>query len=400
MISRTTQELEQIVSNLLLFTDQFDEYYSRLFLDQWSPENKQLVEMIKKARELGEDPVEYLVTNYRPLEKVTSISDYIVSSQSGEEALEELNTKHELAFYRKSLKESLNKPLSQIKETVQHLSTTPTLSSRPRTLKEVAIERIKERRLEKTAPSTGFPDLDVYIKGFINGHIYTLSGDTNVGKSMVCLNFAHNLSRTHHRTLYFALEPENTVVDYLASIQHRKRFLDLSEDDILHENKYIDIYGKEQCSTIEKLVSLVRNSQRYDLVVIDHIGYFTSNTQNTTNKQSDVMKVLAGLAKAKGTAILLIQHLNKSKADKGSPENNITGSAAFKQDATEVLLVERDKHEDMYGQMVTSNTGRILIRKTKTGMGQGSVPITFIEGTAIVKSGVGKADQELELLPV
>lgn len=400
MISRTAIELEQVVCGFLLTTDTFDEYYQTLSLDEWSDGYRSIVEMIKEARDKAEDPIEYLSINYRPIGLFTNIASQLVSTESGVKAINELNQIQETAVYKRKLSNLENKSLDDIKDIVQSLASTPSYTNKPRTLKEVALERIKERKLESQAPSTGFKELDYYIKGFINGHIYTLSGDTNAGKSMVSLNFAHNLSLSGHRTLYFALEPENTVVDYLASIRLRKRFLDLTEDDILHENKYISVYGKEQCSTIDKLVSLVRNSPRYDLIVVDHIGYFTANTTNTTSKQSDVMKILAGLAKSKNTAILLIQHLNKSKADKKSPENNITGSAAFKQDATEVLLIERDKYEDMYGQTVTSNTGRILVRKTKTGMGQGAVPITFVDGAALVLSGVGKADKELSLLPV
>jgi replicative DNA helicase len=234
------------------------------------------------------------------------------------------------------------------------------------------------------APSSGYKQLDKFIKGFIPGHVYTLSGTTNAGKSSVCLNFAYRVSKQDKKVLYFALEPENTVIDYLASIHHGKLFADLKEEDLMLENENIDVFGKDNISKIEDLVKSIYALPKYDLIIIDHIGYFTSDGANTFHKQSDVMKQLAGLAKDRLCAIVIIQHLNKAKKDKGSPENNITGSAAFKQDATDVLLLVRDTEEDEFGNDIMLNTGAILIRKAKTDNPQGVVKVKYVEGSAVI----------------
>jgi hypothetical protein len=206
----------------------------------------------------------------------------------------------------------------------------------------------------------------------------------NCGKTQICACFTVAVANQNKKVLYFALEPENTLINYLASIIHNKRFEELTESDLSLSNENIHVFGKDNVSTIEDLLKAIYTLPRYDLIVIDHIGYFTSAGSATTQKQSDVMKQLAGLAKDRQSAILLVQHLNKSKTNKGNPEDNITGSAAFKQDATEVLLLVRDTEEDEYGAIKNLDTGAILVRKTKTGGGEGVVKLKFIEGSSVI----------------
>jgi len=280
------------------------------------------------------------------METLTALITDFVPGYVGEKAIQELAVAQEEKHIKLTLRTLLTKPLKEIKPELYRLAQKPTFAFKPKSLMQTAKDRVRERKLEAVAPSTGYIELDRFIKGFIPGHIYVLSGDTNAGKSALGFNFVHRISQQGKKSLYFALEPENTAVDYLASIRLRKRFSELKNSDILYEDKNINVFGKEQIREIEDLVKAVHSLPRYDFIVIDHIGYFTSGTSNMVSKQSDVMKALAGLAKERQSAIMIIQHLNKAKTVKGSPENNITGSAAFKQDATDVLILLRDKEED------------------------------------------------------
>lgn len=264
----------------------------------------------------------------------------------------------------------------------------------PVPMKEVAQRRLEEKQLEAIAPSTGYGDLDKYIKGFIPGHVYVMTGDTNVGKTTVCCNFADRVSRQQKRVLYFALEPENTIVDYLASVRTGKRFDQLIDEDLMHEDKNISVYGKEQIQKIDDMVKVVTALPRYDLIVIDHIGYFTTDGYDLNLKQSNVMKMLAALAKAKQCAILIVAHIRKRQNNKAQiHEDDISGSAAFKQDATEVMIITRDAQEDDDGNWVYTDDGTIGIRKTKTGGGQGSVKIHFKPGTALIQDSNDLAEE-------
>jgi len=250
----------------------------------------------------------------------------------------------------------------------------------PYTLGEIATMRIQDRQLEKEAPSTGIIGLDKIIKGFIPSHLYVLTGHTNIGKSSLAACFTNSLARQGKKVTYFSLEPDVNIADFLASVRLRKPFEELTDEDINFDDPNIQIVLKEQIRTIEELVKYVRNSDRQDLIVVDHIGYFTTGQDNVFTKQADVMKELAALAKHKKVAILVVAHLNK-KAGKIPSADDISGSAAFKQDATEVLILTRDRDENDEFGVTFLNTGYLIVAKSKTGR-TGSLPLAFGERQA------------------
>lgn len=257
----------------------------------------------------------------------------------------------------------------------------------PNSTLAIASERLKELALEKIAPSTGFAKLDEIIKGFIPSHLYTLTGHTNVGKTSVACNFATNVTAQGKRVLYFALEPGNTVVDYLATARTGKQFNELTEEDITYLDPNLHIYTKDKVKDLDTLVAVVRKLERYDLVIVDHIGYFITSTGNTNQEQSNVVKKLALLAKEKSSAIMLIAHLRKGTSDNPTMDD-ISGSGSFKQDSTEVLAVARDKKptEDERNVEYLAS-GVIKVLKTKAGP-EGWIPIEFTHKSARILEGI------------
>lgn len=257
---------------------------------------------------------------------------------------------------------------------------------RPQTLSEISSERISEKKLELVAPKTGYPELDSIIKGFVPGHLYTLTGDTNVGKTTLACNFAVRVAKQKKMVLYFALEPGNTVIDYLASVRENKRFDELTDRDLMFDDGTIHVFGKNEVKNIDDLVNIVEKSPtHYDLIIIDHIGYFTGAGNNWLQEQSDAIKKLATLTKVKKTAIMIIAHLRKKMSGQSKSyiptSDDISGSGAFKQDSTEVMIVTRDLVDPEDGGMQYSNFGKIYVTKTKSGP-NGLVHINFTERSA------------------
>lgn len=260
----------------------------------------------------------------------------------------------------------------------------------PSTSKQIKPERMEERALEAIAPKTGMKGLDAIIRGFIPGHLYTLSGETNIGKSSLAANFAVAVAKQGKSVIYVALEPDNTIIDYFASIVTNKKFEDITEGDYDEIPENILIYKKDVIDTPEKLVKTLREKERYDLVIIDHIGYFTTTVSNNkTERESNVVKAMVSIAKEKKCAIIQIAHLRKgdAKARKKYPSiNDIGGSGAFTKDATDVMIAYRDPDsDDKYG-LSFLDTGAILLFKAKVSISSGkSVPIKFFEGKATIK---------------
>jgi KaiC/GvpD/RAD55 family RecA-like ATPase len=256
---------------------------------------------------------------------------------------------------------------------------------KPLNLDEVRSQRLIDREYEKIAPSTGYKGLDAIIKGFVPGRTITMTGETNVGKTQISCNFAYNVAKQGKKVLYFSLEPDITVIEYLASIWSSKRFDSVTDKD-LHPPKgiEIDVYTKEHVDSLEDMVTIVENSERYDLIVIDHFGYFTTTGNNKTQTESNAMKVMASLSKQNKCCVLIVVHPRKSspgKKQKSLSIQDISGSAAFSQDATDVLIVVRKKDEDDPMDIKYTNYGLVAVHKTKAG-GNGFAPIKFIEGSA------------------
>ena len=180
-----------------------------------------------------------------------------------------------------------------------------------------------------------------------------------------------------------ALEPDTGVVEYIASIMADKRFdeLDPAKDyDFGHLP--IDIFTKDQIRTAEELLSALKTCDRYDLVIIDHVGYFVTDTNNTTQSQSNMMKRLSEIATTRQTAVLAIAHLNKTlKAGKIPSMNNISGSGAFKQDSTDVWILFKELDPMDKTKTKYKNTGSLIVAKSKNSA-SGPVEINFGVGRA------------------
>jgi replicative DNA helicase len=249
-----------------------------------------------------------------------------------------------------------------------------------KTLNELAQERVEERKLEKIAPKTGYSNLDKIVKGFIPGHLYTLTGHTNVGKTSMAVNFSFNVARQGKKVLYVALEPGTMFTEFWASIKYDKPFEALSDDDIQNlDDENIQILGKQGLTKVSDLVRIVKEREHTDLIIIDHIGYFISNLSNPVQEQSNAIKELADLAKEKNAAIMMIAHVNK-QAGKIPTQNDVSGSGAFKQDSTDLWILIRDMDENDQYSVNYRNTGLLIISKGKPG--SGSVKLIFGEKKA------------------
>lgn len=240
-----------------------------------------------------------------------------------------------------------------------------------KTLNDVGDIRLAERKLEKLAPLTGYPDLDNLIIGFIPGHLYTLTGETNVGKSSLAANFAVAVAKQDKKVLYVSLEPDSMIVEYVASVYHDKKFNELTPEDLKFDDILIDILGKEDVSSDEQMVRIIENHDRYDLIIIDHIGYFITSQNSYLQQQSNAIKRLVGVAKKKKCAVMIIAHLRKrgknEKRDYVPTSDDISGSGAFKQDSTDVLIATRDIDKTDEDKIRYSNTGKLFVVKTKSG---------------------------------
>lgn len=244
------------------------------------------------------------------------------------------------------------------------------------TSSSLVAERIVERKREAKAPTTGYKNLDKLIGGFIPSHLYVLTGHTNVGKSTLAANFSVNLARQGKKVLYYSLEPGNKIIEYMASIHLGKHTQEITDDELLNDLSLINenVQFEVAEKSLEDMVKRIDTSNDFDLIVIDHIGYFISG-KDVNQAQSNALKQLASIAKEKQCAIMCIAHLRKGVKNVPSIDD-ISGSGSFKQDATEVLCAVRYIKDEEADILEYSNAGAMIVMKTKVGK-NGAVPINF-----------------------
>jgi len=267
----------------------------------------------------------------------------------------------------------------------------------PRKIHELIPQRLDEWELEKRAGTTGYPELDGMIKGFIPKHLYTLTGKTNAGKTSFACNLAYRLALQGKKVLYLALEPDTAILDILATIATKKKYSDLTEEDLATIPANIDVFGNE-VREFEQLKSALAVSSRYDLVIVDHIGYFVKGSADDSSYvqlQSELVQSLARLTKDIGNSILLIAHLNREGSKKTNPSiYDIKWSSAFEQDSTDVWILNRP--DDPYIQDKPSNEGLLIVGKSKAGR-TGTVKLKFTDQSGYITTQLEEYKISLEV---
>lgn len=208
----------------------------------------------------------------------------------------------------------------------------------PKTVSELTQDWLAMRNDEKNPTSTGFPTLDKIILGFIPRHLYVLTAPTNAGKSQLATNFAVNVASQNKKVAFIALEPDISIITALKACKANSSYSDAPIDLDL---KNVDIYLQEQIPDLATLkATLNTHASKYALVIVDHIGYFIKS-ENTNQEQQNTLHELATLTKTANTSIMVIAHPRKTRGEHLDMKD-IAGSMAFSQDATEVLVLNRD----------------------------------------------------------
>lgn len=257
--------------------------------------------------------------------------------------------------------------------------------SDPWDIDQAVEEREDDKFYEKQAASTGYADLDALVRGFIPGRLYTLTGDTSVGKTAIACNFANKVAEQGKRVLYIAFEPGVRVLDSLVSAQTGKNYDDVTKEDYGGISKNIKIYTRAHIKTLLQLRNFLAQQRQFDMVIVDHIGYFISDLKNPTQEQSNIVKEMAFMAQEQKVTILQIAHLRKRQKSSGKnyipTADDISGTAAFKQDSTDVFIVVRLISDSDVYKLTYSDQGMLYVAKTKAGS-TGAVHLYFVSGSA------------------
>lgn len=190
--------------------------------------------------------------------------------------------------------------------------------------------------------STGYDRLDGLTMGLVGGELVMVAGKTSRGKTTLALNIASRVAFSGKTVLFVTLEMTHS------EITQRMMFVnDCTEDELT--DQYHDIASKIvfqstdelRWDSIDKLMEKAKMEMGVDLVVIDHLHYFTRELQNISEDLGRITKEFKKNAARHNVPVILISHVRKTGDDKEATMEDMRGSSYMAQDADIVLMVGR-----------------------------------------------------------
>lgn len=203
--------------------------------------------------------------------------------------------------------------------------------------------------------STGFSNIDRLTLGLVGGELIIIAGQTSRGKTLLSMNIANNVAKTGRIVLFVTLEMTHVELTsrymYLNGGES-KDFIEVSTNTLFQKN---DELGWKD---VDGLIRNAKEELGADLVVVDHLHYFTRETEKASEDLGRITKEFKKNAIRHNIPILLVSHVRKLGKDEKLSGESLRGSSYIAQDADIVLLVDRDPANNDMGVMIDKNRNR------------------------------------------
>jgi replicative DNA helicase len=191
--------------------------------------------------------------------------------------------------------------------------------------------------------SSGYLSVDELTKGFVKGEVTVIAGKTSRGKTTLAMNIANNIALRDYKVLFVTME--------MTKVQLTSRYMYINGGDTEDYNKVAQntVYQKNDeldWKSIDGLVARAKQMLNVDLVVIDHLHYFTRETDSKLAEDlGRITKELHKNAERHDVPIILISHVRKTEGNKEATMDDLRGSSYIAQDADTVLMVGMSEDE-------------------------------------------------------
>lgn len=219
--------------------------------------------------------------------------------------------------------------------------------------------------------ATWYEKLDEIIGGYRKGRVIVLSWLTSTGKTTFSQNLCLSMAYRKLPVMFISMEMPPIDICKKFLMMHKKiKWADL--DDLKPtspEMKLVDewlmqfkgtgkgddmpIYlmnkqGEVSLQIVEDISRMAKESYNCQLLVIDHLHYFGSDSKNRTSEIAAITRKVKNMAMELDIPILLLAHLNrwgrqKQRTGLYIPSlSDLRDSWAIEQDADQVVFVCRD----------------------------------------------------------
>ena len=183
--------------------------------------------------------------------------------------------------------------------------------------------------------STGLSKIDQMTQGFVPGELMIISGQTSHGKTQLCNNIILNTIRNGHKVMFVTME--------MTRQETADRFNMLTNDQDIGEGKvFLNMRSDLAYTDVTKLIERAKE-RGCDMVVIDHLHYFSRSVENATQEVSKIVKEFKQAAVLYEMPVILICHVRKMAPKMHPTIEHLRDSSLIAQDADLVLMVWRDE---------------------------------------------------------
>lgn len=204
--------------------------------------------------------------------------------------------------------------------------------------------------------STGFPSIDKLTLGLVGGELIIVAGPTSKGKTLLSMNIANNIAKKGGRILFVTLEMTHEELTsrymYANGGWESNDFATVAANTIFQVNDELD------WKDIDGLMQNAKEQLDVDLVIIDHLHYFTREVDNIAEVLGRITKEFKKNAKRYNVPVILISHIRKLATGEELSGDSLRGSSLIAQDSDIVLLVNRDPETNQMGILIDKNRNR------------------------------------------
>lgn len=219
--------------------------------------------------------------------------------------------------------------------------------------------------------STGFKGTDDLTLGLTPGELIIVSGPPSSGKTQLTTHWAYYNANLKHKVLFVTME--------MTKPQMTERFMGAAETDLGELDHGIIEYQKEDELASVDIPYLVSDAVKagHELIVIDHLQYFSDDTdENEARQLGRICKEFKLAAVMNKVPVVLIVHITKLRDGKKPTGNDLRGSSLIRQHADQVLMVYRDERPN--ASSIEANTVEVTNWKNRLrGLRAGKRKATF-----------------------
>jgi KaiC/GvpD/RAD55 family RecA-like ATPase len=235
-------------------------------------------------------------------------------------------------------------------------------------LVQLAADRIRKTSAERLC-SYHLPWLNGKLGGIFKGELVVVGADTGLGKSEFVINLAHHNAERGKKILFYELEMENDEVTnrrvfkrmnnalgekylpkkdfYLNNMtDEQTQCFDLAVARECEVGDNIKLYNGNALNLEKFLQTFKAEASTKDLVIIDHLHYFSTESENASQEIGLIMRAVKDLTKTYRVPIVLVSHVVKMDKNKEPELNHFYGSSNIPKEANTCIMLARDIETD------------------------------------------------------